>query len=132
MFSQRKSFWKSRWVIFIIIAFIGVGYWFSQTENNSSEPDFTEVDEEPIPVKDHPVIEQREIQPEKKEKFYLLKENEGKVEVYYYEDRGEPVFIKGTEIEFSLLSIEDQSMLKDGILIETEEELNELLQDFGS
>lgn len=131
MFSQRKSFLKSRWYVFVIIAFLAVGYLLSQNDNNP--PESTPPDKnQSTPIVDQPVIEQKEIRPETKERFYLLKESNGKVDVYYYEDRGEPVFVKNTEIEFSLLSNEDQAMLTEGIMIETEEELRELLQDFES
>lgn len=67
-----------------------------------------------------------------RDSFYLIKKVNESIEVYYYEGEGEPAFIKSTDIEFSLLSNEDQKKFSNGIIAETEEELNEILQDFGS
>lgn len=67
-----------------------------------------------------------------RDSFYLIKKVNESIEIYYYEGEGEPVFIKSTDIEFSLLSNEDQKKFSNGIIAETEEELNEILQDFGS
>lgn len=67
-----------------------------------------------------------------RDSFYLIKKVNELIEVYYYEGEGEPAFIKSTDIEFSLLSNEDQKKFSNGIIAETEEELNEILQDFGS
>ena len=69
---------------------------------------------------------------EEPDTFYLVKEINGTIEIYYYEGDGEPVYIKNADIAFSLLSEADQAMFSEGIIVETEEELDELLQDFGS
>lgn len=136
MFSQRKSFWKGRWPILIIVVFLGAGYWFSQREKLDPNPDLSR-NYEPIIVNELPTVnhEKNSIEKsseEEKSNFYLIKENNGEIEIYYYERAGEPTFIKGADIEFSLLSKEDQTLFSEGIIIETEEDLNELLQDFGS
>jgi hypothetical protein len=146
MFSQRKSFWKRRWFIITVIAVLGVGYWFSQTDSFSPERNLPEGEEvnqsintetgkmhgiEQEPGEDTDVVTPDSSTPEP-DTFFLIKEINGTIEIYYYEGEGEPVYIKNADIAFSLLSEGDQAMFSEGIIVETEEELDELLQDFGS
>ena len=42
------------------------------------------------------------------------------------------LMLRATDILFSLLGEEDQQMFKEGIIVNTEDELLELLQDFES
>ena len=146
MFSQRKSFWKKRWFLLTVIAIIGAGYWFSQKEWTPSDIATDEdiqrtqtVDKKAISEKNSPNNQgetglkntsgQNE---QKKDNFFLVKKVNDKIEIFYYQDEGEPLFVKSTDIDFSLLSEGDQLMFSEGLIVETEEELNELLQDFGS
>ena len=146
MFSQRKSFWKNRWVLLTIVAFLSAGYWFSQTDRffpGGSETEGEEVkqrinsetqDENTV---SSPVVNENGTQPSQEEEadkkdFFLIKEVDGKIEVYYYQGEGDPVFVRNADIEFGLLSEGDQDMFSEGIIAETEEELDEVLQDFGS
>ncbi|WP_027398605.1 hypothetical protein [Anaerovorax odorimutans] len=64
--------------------------------------------------------------------YYLVKEIDGKIKLFYYDSFGNEKLIRTTNIEFSLLSKEDQLLFKNGIKKDSQEELNELLQDFES
>lgn len=151
MFSQRKTYWKRPLFLLFLLALIGGGYWFIQG-NNPTEND--EIGQElPIQIVDantnrnngegkvsykdqggDSVEENQSPYTENNglEKFFLVKKTDNSIDVYFYNGVGEPSFIKNTGIEFSLLSKEDQAKFIEGIILETEDELNELLQDFGS
>ncbi|QOX62768.1 hypothetical protein FRZ06_05115 [Anoxybacterium hadale] len=68
----------------------------------------------------------------KKQGYYLLKEVDGVIKVFYYDEQGKEKLIRTTDIAFSLLSVGDQELFQKGIIKNNEEELNELLQDFES
>ncbi len=146
MFSQRKSFWKSRWFLLTMVVFLSAGYWFSQTGRftpGASETEGEEVnqridtetpDENTVssPVVNEDGTHSSQEEEADKKDFFLIKEVDGTIEVYYYQGEGDPVFVRNADIEFGLLSEGDQDMFAEGIIAETEEELDEILQDFGS
>ncbi|MDO4553220.1 MAG: hypothetical protein Q4C22_06755 [Bacillota bacterium] len=66
------------------------------------------------------------------ERYYLLRESENVVRLYYCDEEGQESYVRDTEIAFSLLSGEDQELFSQGLLIRTKAELDELLQDFES
>mgnify|MGYP000912387417 CR=1 FL=1 len=64
--------------------------------------------------------------------YYLVKESDGVIKVYRYDENGEESLLKKTDILFSLLSEEDQELFSKGVVVQTDDELLELLQDFES
>ncbi|MDD2218134.1 MAG: hypothetical protein PHW03_05160 [Eubacteriales bacterium] len=64
--------------------------------------------------------------------YYLLKEEEGRVELYYFDEEGEKNLIRTTDIPFTLISEQDQIQFSNGIKIENEVDLDNILQDFES
>ena len=64
--------------------------------------------------------------------YYLLKEEDGQVELYYFDETGKEKLIRTTDIPFQLISEQDQAQFHTGIKVESEEELDTLLQDFES
>lgn len=66
------------------------------------------------------------------EAYYLLKEAEGQIELYHYDESGSEKFIRMTDIPFSLISAADQELFKQGIVVKDESELDNILQDFES
>jgi len=128
------------------VAILGAGYWFSQGDRFPSDMNTPVGEEVNQRVETQPgtnpsgqsqsdvdvVTTTPDTTEPEQENFFLIKEINGVIEVYYYNGEGEPIFIKSTDIAFSLLSEGDQAMFSEGILIKTEEELDELLQDFGS
>ena len=66
------------------------------------------------------------------EAYYLLKEAEGQIELYYYDENGKEKFIRMTDIPFSLISNSDQELFRQGVVVKSESELDSILQDFES
>ncbi len=64
--------------------------------------------------------------------YYLVKEVDGIIKVFYYDEEGNESLIRETDIAFSLLSTADQRLFQKGVIKHTPEELDELLQDFES
>lgn len=64
--------------------------------------------------------------------YYLVKEVDGIIKVFYYDEEGKESLIRETDIAFSLLSTADQRLFQKGVIKHTPEELDELLQDFES
>lgn len=63
--------------------------------------------------------------------YYFVKAAEGAVNVYWYEG-DEKTLYQETNIEFSLLSAEDQELLETGIRLDTDQELAGFLENFDS
>lgn len=64
--------------------------------------------------------------------YYLLKEIDGTIKLFYYDERGNETLVAETNIAYLLISEKDQKAFEKGIVIRSPEELNELLQDFES
>lgn len=63
--------------------------------------------------------------------YYLVKADEGKIKVYWIDVTGEHLH-RETNIPYPLLSVEDQEMLDEGIMLETDEELASFLENYDS
>ncbi len=66
------------------------------------------------------------------EPYYLIKETEGKIYIYEFNEKGEQKMVQETNIVFNLLSESDQALFKDGIVKYDMEEVTEIMQDFES
>jgi len=64
--------------------------------------------------------------------YYLVKEVNGIIKIFYYDDQGKETLVRDTDIAFSLLSTADQEFFRKGVIKNNTDELNELLQDFDS
>ena len=64
--------------------------------------------------------------------YYVVREENGLISVYYYDKNGNISKYKDTEITYSLLNETDQLSFSEGIMVKTKEALMELLQDFES
>lgn len=64
-------------------------------------------------------------------KYEVIAEN-GAVNVYSIAPNGDRAFFCETEIPFYLLSENDKRLMKDGVILDTMEELSNILQDFES
>ena len=62
---------------------------------------------------------------------YLVKAENNKVNVYWIDGTGEH-FHRETSIEYLLLNEEDQEMLEEGIILESDEELAGFLENYDS
>lgn len=63
---------------------------------------------------------------------YLIKEVEGVVKVFFRTEDGEEELYLITSIPFELLSENDQQMLRQGVELETKEDLGRFLENFDS
>ena len=61
-----------------------------------------------------------------------MKETQGIVKVFHYDGQGNESLVKNTGVAFSLISEEDQKMFQKGIVVETDEELESLLENLES
>jgi hypothetical protein len=64
--------------------------------------------------------------------YYLVKEVDGIIKVFYYDAQGRESVLQNTNILFSMISESDQSLFTRGVILDTEDELINLLQDFES
>ena len=67
----------------------------------------------------------------KANKFAII-DNKGYLNIYKYDNKGNRIFIEGTEVETSSLPKKVQEEVKTGIYANSEEEIYERLEDFGS
>ena len=63
-------------------------------------------------------------------RHYILRETDGKINVYYINENGEEILYKVTDISTSYLGEEDIQELKEGIEVIGIQNLNQLLEDF--
>ena len=64
--------------------------------------------------------------------YYIVKKNDDVISVYFVTDNGSKVKLEDTDILYELLPIEDQNKFDQGIVIEDQEKLATLLQDYES
>lgn len=64
--------------------------------------------------------------------YYVVKKNNNVISVYFVTSDGTMVKLEDTEILYELLPFEDQNKFEKGIVIEDQEKLATLLQDFES
>lgn len=67
-----------------------------------------------------------------KESYYIVRKDGSRISVYFINEDGNEVKLETTEILYDLLTTEDQKAFKEGIRIDTQEDLAALLQDFES
>ena len=63
-------------------------------------------------------------------KQYILRENDGFINVYYINEQGEEILYRVTDISTKYLGEEDVKELQEGINVVGIQELNQLLEDF--
>ena len=69
---------------------------------------------------------------EKGASYYLVKSVDGRIKVFFVNEEGEKVELETTEIVYELLSTSDQKLFDEGVTLNSQEELDVLLQDFES
>lgn len=63
---------------------------------------------------------------------YLIKEEDGVVKVFLCDEEGNEELYLITSIPFDLLSESDQNLFRDGVCLDTEEDLGRFLENFDS
>ena len=69
---------------------------------------------------------------EKQQTYYLIKEVEDVVKVFYCDENGQEDLYQITTVPFQLLSTEDQQLLSEGVRVADENELADFLENFDS
>lgn len=64
--------------------------------------------------------------------YYLVKNVDGQIKVFFMDEGEDPVELETTEIIYDLLSTADQKLFDEGFKVKNQEELAVLLQDFES
>ncbi len=64
------------------------------------------------------------------DEHYILKENEGKINIYKINENQQEELYETTEISVDYLTEEDKKNIKDGIKVNGKENLNQLIEDF--
>ena len=149
MFSnQKKGFIKSKWFYGLLVLFLlAFGIWVNYDGNSQNVNTVTEVSEktqnqtqESQPVVDSLDQETTEKESEneaaqteeKQQTYYLIKEVEDVVKVFYCDENGQEDLYQITTVPFQLLSTEDQQLLSEGVRVEDENELADFLLIFYS
>lgn len=147
MFSkQRKNFFKSKWfygiiVILLLLFGIWINYDGSSQKVNSPAKVSQESQNE---TQSSTVVDSLGQEPseestegtnkttENQQTYYLIREIEGVVKVFYCDESGQENLYLITTVPFDLLSKEDQQMLAEGVQVNSEDELADFLENFDS
>lgn len=62
--------------------------------------------------------------------YYIVKKNGDVISVFFITENGEQIKLEDTEILYETLPIEDQNNFDRGVIVEKQEDLASLLQDF--
>lgn len=160
MFSQKESFFKGKLFYIIFIGLFIFGYWVNQgpesienpeglnagakhpTENSEGTPNENDYDimdniiggpgetTSAGAFEELPLVDSTE--DGLTSEYYLVKEIDGIIKVFHYDKEGKETLFRNTDIAFSFLSLTDQVLFQKGVIKNSMDELNELLQDFES
>lgn len=64
------------------------------------------------------------------ESYYIVKKNGEVISVFFVDKEGNKVRLEDTDIIYEVLTLEDQKLFETGIIVENQEKLASLLQDF--
>lgn len=155
MFSnQKNNFFKGKWFYGIIVLFLlAFGIWVNTDTESQKANTNTRVEQEASSAPKEPsVVDSLRQQPSEKadatnersteestkpseeaqQPYYLIKEVEGVVKVFYCDEKGQETLHQITAIPFQLLGKEDQQMMSEGVRVDTEEKLAGFLENFDS
>ncbi|MCI9596357.1 MAG: hypothetical protein HFE75_03485 [Firmicutes bacterium] len=156
MFSnQKNNFFKGKWFYGIIVLFLlAFGIWVNTDTETQKANTNTKVEQEASSApKESSVVDSLGQRPsertdesheksaeestepsseEAQQPYYLIKEVEGVVKVFYCDEKGQETLHQITAIPFQLLGKEDQQMMSDGVRVDTEEKLAGFLENFDS
>ncbi len=124
------------------VAIMTFGIWLNYTGDDENKAEETvqkiEIEEEKLTESSKPtdmINEDKEIGAEtdtvNTDKTYLVKEENGVVKVYLCEGNNKELYLI-TSIPYDLLSENDQNMFKEGVTIDTDDDLGKFLENFDS
>lgn len=148
MFTRKKSLIERKGFYIALVAILGIGYLITSLLTSPEEPtesknisanvnqtvkqNNNESEEASEKNNLNSDIIENNVQENQSDEYYLVKESDGIIKVYQYDKNGKESLLRTTDILFSLLSEEDQNLFSEGVVVKSENELLELLQDFES
>lgn len=149
MFSRKKKKYRTFVVTALIVAvciLIIVLLWPQNLEtkeinevnvsvdSRSNEPAKPSNEHENSQITDDVVkeenIEQETSTSTNMESYYIVKKNGEVISVFFVDKEGKKVRLEDTDIIYEVLTLEDQKLFETGIIVEDQEKLASLLQDF--
>lgn len=127
-----NNYVNNKWIYGLIwLAVIAVIVWIiAGTSENTS--DDMQVNQQTYTVEPSVQQESASQQAQKTETgYYYVKAENEVVKVYWVDESGEHLHLE-TSIAYSLLSVEDQELLNEGVKLETDEELARFIENFDS
>jgi len=152
LFSRpKKSFFKQKLFYFIVAGVLAFGYFINQMpetllpsddnpanvnqpvgqSGNTDKSNSNNTSSNTAIANSNDNLEKNDVIPSDNE-YYLVKEIDGIIKLFHYDETGLERLIRDTDISYSLISENDQALFSEGIIIQTEDELLDLLQDFES
>jgi len=121
-FYEKKTFYAAVFTAFTLV--LSLSLWMSGEPLTESDPVDQTIDQAVITGQG---AVQKPIKPE-----YFVVEEDQYIKVYFTDENGVKNLIRTTDISFDLLGAEDQELFRNGVRLENEDQLMELLQDFES
>ena len=133
MFSRKKKNYRifvTAALIICICVLIVVLLWPKAPNQEINNPANTEYSHK---IEETPVMnpqKQEESTPTSNQTYYIVKKYGDVISVFFITEDGTQVKLEDTEIVYEVLPPEDQANFAKGIVVEEQEDLNTLLQDF--
>ncbi len=133
MFSRKKKNYRifvTAALIICICVLIVALLWPKAPNQEINNPTNTEYSQN---VEETPVMnpqKQEESTPTSNQTYYIVKKYGDVISVFFITEDGTQVKLEDTEIVYEVLPPEDQANFDKGIVVEEQEDLNTLLQDF--
>lgn len=127
-----NNYVNNKWIYGLIwLAVIAVIVWIIAGTSESTSDDM-QVNQQTYTVEPSVQQESASQQAQKTETgYYYVKAENEVVKVYWVDESGEHLHLE-TSIAYSLLSVEDQELLNEGVKLETDEELARFIENFDS
>ncbi|MDD4376683.1 MAG: hypothetical protein PHH48_00820 [Eubacteriales bacterium] len=136
MFSQKKKKNKGAIIALVSVFFLLLGAFLlipdSGLQKNEIVSGKSNTQIKKPPIQDEVVKPEKNNDSEKEESYYLVKNDNNIIKVYFCEKDNELVELESTDIIYETLSEQDQSTFDEGLIIKNRDELYKLLQDFES
>lgn len=133
MFSRKKKNYRifvTAALIICICVLIVALLWPKAPNQEINNPTNTEYSQN---IEETPVMnpqKQEESTPTSNQTYYIVKKYGDVISVFFITEDGTQVKLEDTEIVYEVLPPEDQANFDKGIVVEEQEDLNTLLQDF--
>ena len=122
---------KNKWILCVLLAIAVVTVMWMFMPDSGVQNEGVQVDQQASAAQQSGESDTQAAAESQEPGYYFVKVTDGAVNVYWYEGDEKSLY-RETDIEFSLLSAEDQKLLETGIRLENEQELAGFLENFDS